>query len=505
VLREEGVFGSTVASIKVIVSALKKGHLEHFCNLHARIGKTFACKLPLQPWWLVTACPKNVEHILSKNFQNYPKGSYFLERLSDLLGNGIFNADGKEWLHQRKTASHMFTAKLFKEHIWVVVCRNARKLCDGLLAAGTDKPVDMFNFMNRFTLDTIGEIGFGRDIGSLDDPTSPFLRSFDMAQQIAFRRFWLPHWRLLRRLGIGSEKDTAEHLTRLDEYSRKVVRDLQQNIEKEDEATKSAVDQSADIEARKSFVGLFIADAAKRKETLTEDFLRDLVLNFLIAGRDTTAQALSWTLYCLCQHPDAIMKAREEIKEICGVRGPAYDDMKDLSYLQAVLNEALRLYPSVPVDTKTTESPDTLPDGTYLPRGTVVMYNMYAMARDTSLWGPDADVFRPERWLEMQKAPSNYEYPVFNAGPRECLGRRLAQVEMKTCLAILLPHLSFQLAVPPHEIIHDGQLTIGMGRGLPCYVQSLEEKSLRNLESSTTAANSDTLSMGSEEDQKLNR
>merc|ERR1719276_133736 len=102
----------------------------------------------------------------------------------------------------------MFTANLFKEHIWVVVRRNARKLRDLLESTKPGQQVDVFNLMNRFTLDTIGEIGFGKCIGSLEDPSSPFLQSFDKAQQISWRRFFAPGWKLQRWLGIGSEQET---------------------------------------------------------------------------------------------------------------------------------------------------------------------------------------------------------------------------------------------------------------------------------------------------------
>jgi hypothetical protein len=213
-----------------------------------------------------------------------------------------------------------------------------------------------------------------------------------------------------------------------------------------------------------------LEDAKARGETLSEDYLRDLVLNFLIAGRDTTAQALSWTIYCLAQHPDAEAAVRAEIIDVCGVRGPAYDDINRLPYLNAVLSEALRLYPSVPVDFKMALNDDTWPDGTFVPKGSGIVYDIYSMGRDTSIWGEDADAFRPERWLEMDNPMGTYEYPVFNAGPRECLGRRLAMIEMKTCLAMVLPQVSFALAIPHDQIRTDNQLTIGMSTGLPCLV-----------------------------------
>jgi len=465
-------FGMAAANFK---------HHQLLLSWHRRFGPTVIMGFPLSPWIVVTTHIPNVEHVLKTNFQNYPKGSWFRGKLADLLGNGIFNADGQDWLHQRKTASKMFTATLFREHIWIVVRRNAKKLRD-ILEAAADNPegvVDVFNLMNRFTLDTIGEIGFGKCIGSLEDPTSPFLRSFDRAQQIAFTRFYIPIWRHLKRWGLGYESETREHFDRLDEYSRAVVRELRSGF---DRGKNSKVDSKADgvawldIEARKSFVGLFLEDADKRGEHISEDFLRDLVLNFLIAGRDTTAQALSWAMYCLATHPEVEDKARQEVIEVCGVRGPSYSDMNRLPYLQAVLSEALRLYPSVPIDVKMAAQADTLPDGTFVPKGAMVMYDIYSMGRDASSWGEDAEVFRPERWLEMKEAPDNYKYVVFNAGPRECLGRRLAVVEMKACLAMLLPNVSLKLAVPPEEVVHDAQLTIGMGMGLRCHVVGVRDK-----------------------------
>jgi len=264
------------------------------------------------------------------------------------------------------------------------------------------------------------------------------------------------------------------------------VKELCDSIQQD--SSSSEKEASTNIEARKSFVGLFLDDARKRGEHLSEDYLRDLVLNFLIAGRDTTAQTLSWTIYFLCMNPDAAAKSRKEIRDVCGIRGPAYDDMPKLQYLQAVINETLRLYPSVPIDIKTALADDTLPDGTYVPSGSSVIYDIYSMGRDPAIWGEDAHVFRPERWLEMSMPPSSYVFPVFNAGPRECLGKRLAMVEMKTCLAMLLPSLSFELAVPSEMITTAAQLTIGMGNGLPCIVSSAVSKDDVDCPLSTTAS-----------------
>lgn len=482
------LFGSVLEFLRL---AKSKTMMEASVKKHSLYGRTFAVNMSIfAPWQISTTCPRNVEHILKTNFDNYPKGAAFRSNLAELLGRGIFNSDGQEWQHQRKVSSHMFTAKLFKEHIWTVVNRNAKKTRSILECAEPGKPLDIFNLMNRFTLDTIGEIGFGKSIDSLGDPSSPFLKSFDGAQQIMVERFFFPFWRVLRFFGIGSERDTCTHMNQLNTFTLKIVRELCASMARDSKKTNGVAWE--DLEARKSFVGLFLQDAKKKGEELSETFLRDLVLNFLIAGRDTTAQALSWTIFCLVQHPEVMNKVRQEVSDVCGVRGPAYEDMKELRYLEAVLNEALRLYPSVPVDAKCAANDDIWPDGTVVRRGTMVVYNIYAMGRDTQIWGDDAAIFRPDRWLERKELPTSYEYAAFNAGPRECLGKRLAVIEMKACLATLLPNISFDLAIPADQIIPDSQLTLGMGRGLPCFVVCGDHSKCSQSNASTAADDKST-------------
>lgn len=435
-------------SVKGLQTLLTKYHQLH--------GETILLYLPMQPPFIETTDPEVVEHILKTNFDNWIKGQWFRDRLSDLLGDGIFNVDGEKWKSQRKTASWMFSHNQFRNHIWRVVDRNCHKVRTLLKDVKQGETVDMFNVLNRFTLDTIGEVGFGKDIGSLENPTSPFLKAFDRAQQIATLRFIVPAWQFLRFFGIAHEADSRSTIKLLTDYSRTVVRELQTNL---------------DAEAGDSFVGIFMKEATKKGEPFDENFMKDMVLNFLIAGRDTTAQSLSWCLYLLMGHPEVEQKMLDEIMEVCGDRELTYDDTGRLKYVQAVIDEALRLYPSVPQDSKVSVADDRLPDGTRIPAGCVIQFNNYAMGRSQKLWGEDAELFRPERWLGAEM-PSAFKYPAFNAGPRECLGKRLAWVEMKAILVGIYRTVKLTLAVPRDKILPDVQLTIGMSSGLPCKVEA---------------------------------
>jgi len=349
----------------------------------------------------------------------------------------------------------MFTANKFKNHIWKVVEKNSDKVID-LLKASQGETVDFFNLMNRFTLDSIGEIAFAKSIGSLEDASSPFLRSFDRAQQVLFTRFVVPGWQLLRLLGLATEWGARSHFRLLREYSSKIVRELRNKL---------------DGETGDSFVGLFLKAAEGQGMPTDDRFMADAVLNFLIAGRDTTAQAMSWCMFLIAQNPEVEAKILQEAESVLdGAASLSYDQLSKLPYLDATIREALRLYPSVPMDVKLCLRDDTLPDGTFVPAGCSVAYFAYGMGRSRRIWGEDAKEFRPERWLSMAAPPDSYTYSAFHAGPRECLGKRLAMVEMKTLLFKVLRAFKLTLAVAPEEVKPDVQLTLGMSSGLPLRV-----------------------------------
>jgi len=153
------------------------------------------------------------------------------------------------------------------------------------------------------------------------------------------------------------------------------------------------------------------------------------------------------------------------VEHVCGDAPIEYADINNLRYIKAILDEGLRLHPSVPMDGKLAIASDTLPNGTVVMPGTLVQYNSYAQGRCTDLWGADAATFRPERWLERAGPPSSYEFVAFHAGPRECLGRRLAGVEMTMFMASSVRAFDFRLAVAPTEIKYDVHLTLGCSTG----------------------------------------
>lgn len=436
------LLGRLLPFLKMLRATMRSEQLEHFCAKHLKLGPTYVDRLPLMTqWWVVTACPQNVEHILVQNAQNYKTRSWRLSRLIHLLRLGTFASDGQNEFPPRP-ATRTLASKNLNEQLWAVARRNSQKLRDILQIVEGGTSVNMFAWISRFTSDTFTELGVGKCNGSLGGASSPFSQTIDNAERSTLNRFCATFCRM-----------------------PKVCEDV----------TDSDVRNTQDCNT------VVLRELADRGKDESENRVRDAVQSFL-AFSTPTAEALAWTLSYLCKHPEADAKLRHEIRRVCGKLGPADEDIDRLPYLQAVINEALRLHPFSSLGATIAAGDDTLPDGTALRRGTVVFCNIYAMGRDRTFWGEDAESFRPERWLE--KSSKRLKHQAFNIGTSDCLSRRVAEVMMKTCLAVLLPQLSFKLAVPADQVT--SHLQVGMGRGLLCRIVDIEEREQERLEESSS-------------------
>lgn len=178
--------------------------------------------------------------------------------------------------------------------------------------------------------------------------------------------------------------------------------------------------------------------------------MRDQVLNFLIAGRDTTALLLSWFFFLLDSHPHAEARIIEEMQQVlsseesgAGEAGISFDSCKRMTYLNAALHETLRLYPPVPFNGFTALRDDILPGSFFVPKDTYVVYSAWLLHRRPELYD-DPLRFDPERWLRGP-APRPFEFVAFHGGPRECLGREMALLEAAVCACAILQRCSLRM------------------------------------------------------------
>ncbi|KAJ3163887.1 hypothetical protein HK101_000588 [Irineochytrium annulatum] len=449
-----------------------------------------------------TVDPAVVEHILKTNFENFVKGDHFNYILRDLLGVGIFNSDGDVWRVQRKISSNIFTGKRFREVVQRVVMEDLGNLVMRLNeAAEAGRVIDLHKYLHAFTLDTFGKIGFGADLHCLDAPdTAPdFAVAFDAVTSISLVRFPNMLWEWTEPLD-GTRAAMKKYLGTIDSFALERIRARREEkrIAKKGlgdyvapksvdgaEATENGkAEGKAEEKEVKDLLDLFmqveesqLGGAAAGEDGaghLTDRQLRDVLLNMILAGRDTTAQALSWCILELSRQPAIVEKIRTESSEVTDGKVPTFDGIKSLKYTNAVFLEALRLYPSVPANVKHSIKEDVLPGGIVLPANTEVNWFPYAMGRQTSLWGDDATIFRPERWIDEAgnvKRVSPFLFTAFNAGPRVCLGQQMAMVEAVMTLVALCNKFDFEATEHKEKNPRPAlALTLMMAGGLPMRV-----------------------------------
>ncbi|XP_071719840.1 cytochrome P450 94A1-like [Rutidosis leptorrhynchoides] len=418
---------------------------------------------------VITGNPEVVKHILKTQFSLYEKGDNFRTPLSDLLGNGIFNVDGDEWKFQRQVSSHEFNTKTLRHFVEHVVDAELNERLIPILkaAAENDTILDLQDILQRFAFDNICRIAFGYDPKYLTPslPKAKFAIAFEDAVRISSNRVRMVSrliWKFNRFLNIGSEKRLKEAVSEIRQFATKIL-----NEKKQDLSSNSSSIQSVDLLSR------FLCSGHS-----DEKFVTDIVISFILAGRDTTSAAMTWFFWLIYKNPDVESKIVDEIKAKSD--SPIYDEVKDMVYTHASLCESMRLYPPVPMDTKMANADDVLPDGTVVKKGMVVTYHPYAMGRVEKFWGKDWKDFRPERWLEKDEttekvkfmARDPYTYPVFQAGPRICLGKDMAFLQMKRVVAGILRQFKVVAAVDDgSEPILTADLTSKMKGGFPVKIK----------------------------------
>ena len=383
--------------------------------------------------------PADVKFLLKDRFANFEKGAYFRECFGELLGNGIFNVNGQLWKHHRMAASGLFSKRRLRDRMSDVFGSHAQDL---LRAVQSHDTVDIQHLFYAYTFDCINNTAFDRDINSLtgSEQDKEFAEAFDTAQTLICLRFLVPWWKVFRCLNLGWEKQLGQSLRTIDTFLDGVL-DAYFDAE-------GAV--KAEFRGENTLIGLFLEHAEEENAKCTREGIRDLVINMLIAGRDTTATTLTSTVQFLCQHPEWQERVAAEAAACFAgnaQEGLTLDDIEDKSEVtQAVVLEAIRLNPAVPNNEKEAVEDATFPSGFTIAAGEVVGFSPYVTNRLESVWGADAAEFKPERWLDGRAAKvDDFAFSSFNAGPRLCLGKNMALLEAKTALLTLLNSCRFSM------------------------------------------------------------
>uniref|UniRef100_A0ACD5X202 Uncharacterized protein n=1 Tax=Avena sativa TaxID=4498 RepID=A0ACD5X202_AVESA len=477
------------------------GHLPQFLANRHRIMDWMSEVLASQPTCtlvfsrpggvrgIITANPANVEHILRAGFDNFPKGPRFASLLHDFLGRGIFNADGEAWRSQRKAASYEFNTRSLR----VFVAQSVHSELHGRLipllrrAVSSGQPIDIQDTLERYAFDNICRVAFDHDPGQLPDgdedgdgassletesaaiEKSRFADAFRDAANLSAGRFQYAvpgFWKIKKAFNLGSERRLRESIAIVHGYADRIIRSRREEM--------SMGSEKHDLLSR------FMAS---QSDNYTETALRDVVISFLLAGRETTSSALTWFFRLLSSRPDVERRIREEVAAVRARRaqgdldnaGFDLDELREMHYVHAAITESMRLYPPVPVNFLQAKAADVLPDGTAVGAGWFVAYNSYATGRMESVWGKDAGEYMPGRWLDAAEGTfrpeSPFQYMAFHAGPRICLGKEMAYIHMKSIVACVLEEFELEVdgGYRPRQV---ASLTLRMADGLPVRVKA---------------------------------
>ncbi|RFU24502.1 hypothetical protein B7463_g11835, partial [Scytalidium lignicola] len=412
--------------------------MELVANEHDKYTRTFVRPAP-GARMLMTCEPENIKAVLATQFSDFGLGHRY-EHFYPLLGDGIFTLDGAGWSHSRALLRPQFSREQVSDVHALEI--HVDHLISCFPPSGT--PFDIQELFFRLTLDSATEFLFGETVNSLvsSNTTNSGVPVKSTENVLGFEEAFNSSQEYL---ATRSRAQKLYWLINPPEFkkSNKVVHKLvDYYVSKALESTSKKVYN----EKNKRYIFL----DAVAQEIRDPKALRDQALNILLAGRDTTSALLSSVFYLLSRHPRVWEKLRGEILDAFGtVESPkgqiSFTSLKDIAYLRHVMDEALRLFPPVPINFRTALKDTTIPRGggpdglspIFIQKGRDVCYSVWVMHRRKELWGEDASEFRPERW-EEGKSFQNWQFLPFNGGPRICLGQQYALTEAGFVIAKLL-------------------------------------------------------------------
>jgi unspecific monooxygenase len=366
--------------------------------------------------------PDAIRHVLVDNYDNYTRTPAGIRVLRPVLGQGLLIAEGRAWKHQRRTLAPAFTPRAVAPlvpHMIAIVDETIAKL-----EAASGKPADLRETMQRMTLEIAGRTMFSFGM----DRHGPALRDFVMEYGARLAR---PHFLdLLLPLDWPSPQD----------FSRARFRKRWTQFVAMLMAERRAVGKNEGAPPNDLFDLMGAARDPETGDAFTDDQLGDQVATMILAGHETTATALFWSLYLLALDSATQDELAAEVQH-AAVNGAL--DIERLKFTRAVVDETMRLYPPAFLIARAAAAPDTIA-GMPVRNKDVILIAPWLLHRHEKLWR-DPNAFIPSRFMPGTPPPDRYAYLPFGVGARVCIGAHFALVEATLALAKLVGAFRLEL------------------------------------------------------------
>ncbi|KAM0789153.1 hypothetical protein ACM66B_000004 [Microbotryomycetes sp. NB124-2] len=450
-----------------------------------------------------------LNHILNARAYDYPKPSQVRGELARILGRGVLFAEGEDHKRQRKVMNPAFAPSHLRDMLptffeyshklrdkWLEVVNSpvqddrAHKDDTAARAYLEKKPegenvIEVSHWLSRATLDVIGDAGFGFHFGAVNGDRNQLADAFQamISPSSGVRKITpgkillglvlqglmaVVPFNIARMLPSERIRAVAKGFDVMDQESRKIV----------DEKKQSVKDEGIDsVKTSRDLMSLLLkSNLGSAKATLSDAELQGQMTTMLLAGHETSSTALTWLLWTLARHRGVQDRLRAEVRaaraaaEAEGQDDLSLDSLNGLEYMDAVVREILRVEPPVSMTLREAAADDVVPlskpiktkDGKrelvnfYVKKGARVMVSIVAVNKDPALWGKDAEEFNPDRWLggkEPQGAVGVYSRMLtFLAGARACIGYRMAVLEIKAILSVLIDEFEFAEREPGLQV-----------------------------------------------------
>ncbi|HEX8422351.1 MAG TPA: cytochrome P450 [Pyrinomonadaceae bacterium] len=445
--------GLGVLDLFRVMPEMRRDPLRFFAGLSAKFGHVVGMK-GLWTTYQITH-PRDIEHVLQTNNQNYRKGRQYQEFRSS-VGNGLLISEGEFWRRQRRLAQPAFHRQRINAFGETMTNSAAAMLARWQAYTGSGEPFNVVAEMMRLTLQIVGHTIFGTDLSA---DTDHIARSLDIARAHAIRRMWQPI------------KLPVTFPTRANRVFLRAIRESEQVIYRMIEARRRGEVATDDLLSL-----LMRARDEETGEAMSDEQLRAEAATILTAGHETTALALSWAWYLLSLHPEVEAKLHAELEAVLlGRATPAVADLPRLTYTRMVVEEALRLYPPAWVIGRTAIHDDEI-GGYRIKAGSEIIMCLYVTHRHPEFWD-EPDKFDPERFSpERVAARPRYAYFPFGGGPRQCIGNNFALMEAQLVLATVATRYRLRLT-PGQRVEPEASITLHPRHGIR---MTLEPRS-RNL------------------------